>query len=163
MSSYFAPCSCVLSQVQIPPAVKDCEECLQIASAVVACQDSVGPCSKNGQINLGAINDVTACNNGSQCPVTYTILDYDTISFSSVTVDPSTGVVDFTTADTAVANTFGWIHYRVDCACVAYLSGQGRIQVCIKDLCFGVDCPQGQECDPCDGTCVDEQPDVEIE
>lgn len=157
------PCSCVTSNVTYNVTPSDpCPDCLKIASAVVACNDSVGPCGAAGQVDLGALNDVTACDNGSPCSVTYSIISYDTVSFDSVTINATTGVLDFTTSNNAVPNSFGEVRYQVLCDCDPLLSGQGNLRICIKNLCFGVNCAEGEECNPCDGTCDPIVPDVEI-
>lgn len=144
-------CNCLPTIVN-PPSdpVLPCADCLQVASLIVPCISSIGPCAEEGEVDLAAVNDYTVC----ECPVIYQVISVGA-GLTNVSISAE-GILSFTSdALNAVPNEYVVIKYRVVCPCESgtktTLSGIGQVSVCIKDLCMYVTCNTG--CDPCTGEC----------
>lgn len=126
-----------------------CKDCMRTASLVIIPKNSVGPCGKQGVIDLTNVNDYKVCEG----EVFHKITSYDTTAFESVSIDDTEGIkIYFTTSDKAVPGEHYKITYKASCI-DQNIGNFGIIQVFIKDLCAYTKCEQ---CDPCTGDCTGE-------
>lgn len=151
-------CGCIGRPVVVVDP--SCEDCLKLVSLRYACANGPAPCGDEGTgtlvEDLSLLNDVSACDCGDDA--VYTIVSYDETAFSSVTIT-SGGVLTVVTTDEFVSKKEYLIVYKVDCPC-NILSGTGNIYICMKNLCAGVNCADGEYCDQCDGLCKDSESDL---
>lgn len=133
----------------------DSGTCLKPATMVIPSENSILPCGVTGTVNIGTNSDLTAC----ETTITWYLDSYDSVAFEDVSIN-SSGVLEFTSTNSAERFTPYKFIGHVTCS-GTYLSAYFTITVYIKDGCFGVTCPDGESCSPCDGTCG-AIPDVEV-
>lgn len=114
---------------------------------VIPPQSSVGPCGSAFTVDIGAESDLTAC----ETSINWYILSYDEVAFTGVSIN-SSGVISGTTTNAAVVGSSYTFIGKVTCD-DSLLSQYFTVKMFIKDLCFSVVCPEGESCNPCDGTC----------
>jgi hypothetical protein len=120
----------------------------------VGCEDGPTPCGGSITIDLADYNTVTA----SPCGVVYSIREFDTDAFSSVTTTEE-GVVTITASDNFVRSTEFEIQYKAKSPC-SILGDIASIFVCMQDTCRDIVCPEDEQC-IC-GVCEPLGSDVEI-
>lgn len=138
------PCGC--NPIVTPP-VNPCAGCLVVNNVTIACSDGPDPCggaNGTGQIDLGALNDLTVC---SGIPV-WSIKSYDSNAFTSVTITPA-GILDFVTANWYENGKEYEIVYEVDCPEQVHRA-EGIVKICFNNPCG----PICKECNPCNGNCL---------
>jgi hypothetical protein len=163
------PCFCI--QTNTTPAPTPCpsnnECCLKACSSVLECTDSVGPCGQVGSFNLKNLEHiVTGCSHPND--VKYVLEDYDKSHFASVTLT-SAGILTWVTGGPETANKYGTVCFRITCPssdecddCIQ-LNALGYFEIGTKDLCQSVVCDDSCEvCDPCTGTCIEQDVKIEI-
>lgn len=133
-----------------PP--QPCSECLQLSTGTLQC-------SANGPtLGTSGTYDATALlSNSSICTssVTWTLVEYDTDGFSSVSIDSATGVISYTVNPVGTVNEYYEIRFRAACTNASQrFSTLGSFFICAADLCYGVTCGPGQTCWPATGACV---------
>lgn len=148
------PCRCIPTVIVDPRP--PCNGCLLVRNFKISCTNSPEPCNDTGMLDLALYNNITACTG---CSVVYSVEDYDTNVFSSVTVTPDGDLV-FTTNNLPKTPGVSIICYRVTCPC-SNTTAEGAVEVCIKNICNT--CELWQTCDPCTGICVDIQPEISIQ
>lgn len=119
------------------------------------CSKGPEPCSASFELNLNEY--VENSINDSE---TFELVDFPADGFSAVTVT-SEGVLNATTD--GIGGEEYVIRYRVKTTYegVEY-AAMGYVYLCFKNLCKGVDCEEGEECDNCTGECVDLLADLEV-
>lgn len=132
------------------------QSCLCINDVRVGCDstNTPNPCGGTLVINLATYNDVRA----SPCEVVYTLRNFNTTAFTSVTLTQA-GLLTIVTSSNFVKSTEFEIGYKVDSPC-SILSDTATVYVCMKDLCGSKNCPGG--CDPCTSDCIPLLPEVSI-
>lgn len=126
--------------------------CIFVCDGVVPCSEAVGPCGKEGFVDVTTLNNnLSGCDSG---PIFTVINDYDKSFISNAYYTGS--VLTWVTAADAPVKKFTEISSRVVCknANGKKLSYVFKISIGIKDLCDCVDCGKCEECDPCTGECV---------
>ena len=126
------------------PDSDPCEDCLNISSSVVGCPNSIGPCGETGTIEL-----TTNC-----VAPTWSIVYHDP-AFENVAIDGDGTLTYDTVEGEATPNTYYDIIYKVTCGDEEFvgLGVIGTAKSCIKNLCSGVNCDEGEVCDECTGLC----------
>jgi hypothetical protein len=149
----FYPCSCTgctdcsSTSNQCP----DNASCLMVSDVTLFSDTSILPCGSSFSVAVGAASDLSVCDT----TVNWGIVSYDADAFSSVSVN-SSGVVSGTTTTAAQLNTFYKIVGKAICT-ETLLSSYFTVKISVRNACLDVaSCPDGQECDKCSGTCLDE-------
>lgn len=144
-----AGCRCDHGTIIVDPGTPvPCESCFYVTSHIIACDEEIGPCADSGSQVIE-----TNCANA-----TFSIIYYDT-AFENVAINlvEDAWVLTFDTVEgQSTPNTYYEIRYKATCSGGDFdgLSVIGTVTVCIKDLCYGVTCGQGETCDECTGNCV---------
>lgn len=135
--------SCFCKVTVVPPK-NPCSDCLQVNDVLVGCADGPPPCGEIPvQIDLGAINDLTACTG---TPV-WSIKDYDELAFTNVEITQD-GIITFETTNYYKEGKDFIIRYQVDCP-GSIFRAEAEIKVCMKNPC-----PDGcKDCNPCTAAC----------
>ena len=160
------PCFCIQSTPS--PAPSPCltgqgECCLKVCNAILECTDAVGPCGAAGSFDLSTLDHITDGCTGS---LQYALEDTDGF-FTDVRITRA-GILTWVTGGPETVNKYGTICYRITCQsdcddCVT-LNSLGYITIGVNDLCRNVVCEEECEvCDPCTGTCVEQETDLVIE
>lgn len=152
-------CCCTPVSVSTPSCPSG--DCLKVASIVVNPSSSVLPCGASGTVDIGAESDLDICTTG----INWYLLPvseggYDEDAFTGVSLS-SSGVLSFTTTSLTALNTFYRFNGKVTCS-DTLLSQYFYVLLSVKNACLEIVCPDGQTCSPCDGTCIDDAPDVEL-
>lgn len=139
------------SSTPVPPS-DPCDDCLIASSFATDCETSTPPGGSAGVLDLTEYNNYGGCvdDNDVACPLTYTLLSYDTEALTNVVIDAN-GLLGWETTNDAIPGSFVEIHYVVYCTC-NNLSAQAVIRVCIRNLCATVLCPVDETCVA--GVCV---------
>lgn len=155
------PCTCIGYAINPPAGQQPCcppGDCLQLCHIVVMPENSVGPCAKQGVIDL---NDPTYGHDTQICtsPLQWQFVKIkDTSVISNVSVTPG-GMLTFTTGGGASQNKFTSVIVKGSCGMYsAYI----EVLIGIKNLCATSPCTPAQICDPCTGNCEDKVLDVKI-
>lgn len=153
------PCNCSPVSVSTPSCPSG--DCLKVASVVVNPSNSALPCGGTFTVDVGALSDLDICTTG----ITWHLLPvsqggYNDDAFEDVSIN-SSGVLTGTTTTAIALNTFYTFNGKVTCS-DTLLSQFFYVKLSVRNACLDVVCPDGQTCDPCDGTCQDEAPDVEL-
>lgn len=158
------PCICTPSNV---PSEPDCPEecnCINLCDISVNAQtsnDAVGPCAATGTLDISSEStyghDFCACGADTQ---QWSIAGYDTEIFISASINKDTGVLTWVTqGPEALDKQYGNIVIKFVCGT---LSTYMTVLIGIKDLCLGVVCDEGEECDPCDSSCIEPEIDLSV-
>lgn len=126
--------------------------CLRVASLIIHSNNSILPCGSSTTVDIAASSDFTDCDG----TISWYILTpaqggYDSDAFTSVSIS-SAGVLSFTTTNVIQLNTFYTFIGKVVCS-DGVLSQYFTVKFAVKNACLGIVCPEGEVCDPCDGTC----------
>lgn len=123
------------------------------------CEDGPAPCGDT--LDLDISDRVSNSINTSD--TNFSVHSFDQTAFASVTVSAE-GVISMETTADAVEGKRYTITLKVTTT-----GGDGNeyavfgdVFICIEKTCNGVDCPEGQECNPCTGLCEDTVADLEI-
>lgn len=145
MSYQIYPCVCTPSVVIPSPP---CDNCLQIPSVIIDPLTAPAPCGVVAVVDIGTLSTLDVCTG----TINWSILSFDEDAFTSVTISAA-GVVTLTTADTAVGGQEYTIIGKGACSNSIH-SRQFFIKLIVQDLCFNIDCVEGEEtCNPCTGDC----------
>lgn len=161
------PCRCltgtILQNKPKPcPVNQDC--CLKACSGLIKAQDAVGPCGQSGVTDLSSISHLTG---GCKGPLVFSLNNYDTEIFNSVTITKA-GELTWTTKGSDTVGLYGEICFKIkceindDCGGCGILSSNGVMTIGIKDLCALNLCEECDVCDPCTGSCVPKDVNVAV-
>lgn len=146
-------CGCIPTVINTAPLCD--ENCIRISTTRIGCDD--GPtCGETVEVDLSKF---VVGPPGST--LTYSLNKTSYEGFNSVTLS-SVGLLSFEKNDIFVTNKEFVISFKVK-QDGSILSDIGYIYICTKDLCKGVSVPEGQVCDPCDGTLSAILPNLIIE
>lgn len=149
-------CNCYRTTVVVPPTKDPCTDCLVTQSYLIKCGDGPNPCGGTGSVDISENNDYSACSGG----IGYSIVEHSP-ELGGVSIAPD-GLITFTTLITTPSNPEYFITYRAKCDS-SILSATGTVNICTTNLCQGVVCPDGQECESCTGNCVDTVSDLGLQ
>lgn len=158
------PCTCQ-SCICLPPSDPPCSNpdcCLRACSAIIACENAVGPCGAEGTFDLTTLSHETT---GCSGPLRFAIYKEDGF-FPYVDITEA-GILTWRTPDTSKVDKFGTIFFRIACdsecdSCITALESIGYITIGVKNLCVGSTCAVSETCDLCTGDCVEVSVDTEI-
>lgn len=131
------------------------DDCICVPSVIkLLCSDGPEPCSSPADTftyDLSQHLDNDVCSS-----VSWELRSYDSLVFPDMAIDANgeltTSVVGGTGGqEYIIIYRVGCTDYRVD----------GELHICLRDMCVGVECDEGFVCDPCDGSCVEEESDLE--
>lgn len=148
-------CGCTPQGYLVSRVVTPKDRCICTKAYRNLCSKGPNPCAASFQLDLteyveNSINDTE----------TFELVKYNVNGFSSVTVS-SAGLLQATTD--GIGGEEYIIEYKVSTVedGVTY-SVNGYVYLCLKDLCRGVTCAEGEECDNCTGSCVNIVADLEL-
>lgn len=128
--------------------------CICFRDFVSLCSEGIEPCGGSYTLDLAP-------------RITNDISDSQTVSIYSKphafeTAEIISGELVVTTSDTAIVGRSYYVVLEITTEKDGTTYGTfGIIKLCVKDLCKNVLCSDGQECDECDGGCIDTVVDLE--
>jgi len=120
------------------------------------CSKGPEPCGDTFELDL-----TDYVENGINDSESYELVRYSGDGFADGTVGLTPeGLLTLTTEGVSGERYF--VEYRAytEYEGIVYATN-GYVKLCFKDMCKGVDCPDGQECENCTGNCVDTVVDLE--
>jgi len=135
------------------PTVKSGDRCICANDYRNICSKGPDPCSDTWELDL-----TDYVENGINDSETFELVSFDDGGFSSVTVS-SAGILNVTTSGK------GGKEYKIEYKVSTVEDGvtyavNGYVYLCFKNLCRGVSCPDGEECENCTGDCVPSSVDL---
>lgn len=146
------PCICAPRNVSPPDDPVDC--CLKLCNISVPAtsEEAVGPCGQQGMIDYAELVDGKAdyciCED---TPVVFSLLDWDDDFFTDVEIT-SAGIVKWVTGSPSTVGRHSYIYIK---ACCGQYSAIASILIGVFDECQCPDCLLCDECNPCDGSCIE--------
>ena len=158
MASFLNPCLCPSStDTPTTPSTSGCGiTCICLCDVTVDSADYPDICN-SATINLETYidtHDVTLCNTDQKY---WSIQEYDTTFFETLSVDLLTG--DITWKVFKTQSGVGQAIIKFSCGQYA---GFLTFTAGANNPCDTVVCPEGQVCNPCDGTCGPPEVDFTI-
>lgn len=133
-------------------------KCICVNTFYQDCDNGADPCGDTFEIDLyndqeNIIYDAP-CTNG----VTFEITAIDD-EFSGVSITDAGVITGTLTGDPDQQYE---IYYRMRCPSLG-TAVNGRVVMCVTNLCKQVACSDAQFCDPCTGLCENSQADLEVQ
>ena len=155
------PCNCIGYPIipTTPAPCPDPDNCLNLCHIVIPPANGVGPCGQVGQTNvMDPIynHDVAACGAN---PLAWSVVSISGEGYIvSASITPE-GILTWVTGPGSSAGKIGTVTLK---ACCGDLSSFIDVLIGVKDLCNCPTCGDCENCDPCNGECLDVEVNVVI-
>ncbi len=155
MANLYSCCNCFGNSVTLnncpsTPPTSRCGDCLTLGRILVGCENSIAPCATEDTLTIPFDCFCIPCETPQ-----FKILNESEIEHVEVVSINGDGLTIQPTG-TGKANSKVEIRFKAICAddCNT-LSDYGSVVIYLKDICKGVLCGDGEQCNDCTGDCDD--------